>query len=164
MRGLGLNSTRRCDINRTPTRSAPAWSAESRSPRAPRVLLGVVTGLSALCLGHVGATGYLPVAFVVLCAALLTGQGYATWRRINRRTRIAHDNGVWTISSLPDGSARRGTLLRAKYRSSWLLVLVFQMQDGKRFTEEIWSGAVSAQVFSHLHFAALYGTQPAIDS
>jgi|GEM_PF-2745101 len=160
----GLKCTRRCDINGTPTRSAPAWSAESRSPRAPRVLLAVVVGQSALCLAHVGATGHLPVALVVLCATLLALQSAATWRRIGRRTRIAHDNGVWTISPLPDGSARCGTLLRAKYRSSWLLVLVFQTEDGKRFSEEIWSGAVSAQVFSQLHFAALYGARPAIDS
>lgn len=55
---------------------------------------------------------------------------------------------------------KSGVLLHARYRSAWLICLRFRSAAGHTFTETVWRDAVPADVFSRLHFAAAYDTQP----
>ena len=152
-----MASTRRCDINRLSTRSAPGWSAETHTPRLPRVLIAALVSLSAICLWQVALTEYIPTPGLLVIAALLIAQTVVSWRRTGRCLKIQDDDGTWTFTSLVDDTSRTGSLVQARYRSSWLLVLKFEAHDGTRFTEEFWRDALSAPTFSRLHYAALYG-------
>lgn len=84
-----------------------------------------------------------------------------SWRWTSRCLHIRYTDSTWAFTSLADNTCRSGSLVRARYRSSWLLVLEFETDKGTRFTEDFWQDGVSESVFSRLHFASLYGIESA---
>lgn len=104
-----------------------------------------------------GANYNTPVP--VLCAlTLLWGLQIAwAWAVLRRCMVIEFSGDSWTISPSHGARPYTASLLQANYRSRWLLVLVFERKDGRRVTEAVWRGAVTAAIFSRLHLAAAYG-------
>lgn len=117
--------------------------------------------MAALAALHTLRHYALPLAASTALVAFWCLQCWLAGRRRGRRVHIHFAHDLWTIRCLRSGEIFVGRLRHAPYRSGYLVVLNFSSDDGGSHTEAFWRGAVTAEVFSRLHYAAAYLTDPA---